>query len=492
MKEYSKRTYTIAAAALLVLVCFGLYLNTLYNGFVYDDILVVLDNPYITSPAYLPDIFLKSVWSFDPETPVSNYYRPVMHLIYMVEYQLFGLKPWGWHLVNIMLHSLNSLMLYMVVSALVGDGKRGGAAEKSRAYIGILPLGAALLFATHAINTEVVAWVACVPELSFVFFYLAALYLYMKSRESGRSAPWPIALSSILFLASLLSKETAITLPAVLVAYDCFKEGTLKAPVRNLKRYLPFAAAIAVYFTLRFYALGEIAPREKIHPYLDGFQYLANVFPLFVGYLKSLLLPMGLSHAHTFNPVYTLFEARSLISIPATALLVIIVYAIRKRLGVIHIIAICLVVLPLLPVLYVPVLGRNVFAERYLYLPSAGYAILLASLFKRLADRSGEIKRGALLLGAGILLVVLGLHSFKAIKRTFDWRDHHALWSSAIEADPENYFAYNELGRVYLERNSLDGAIGNFEESIRLNTGRKYPDAPVMGNSLFNLARTYL
>ncbi len=95
MKEYSERTCTIAVAALLVLVCFGVYMNTLYNGFVYDDTLQVLGNRYITNLAYLPDIFFNSVWSFNPETTTSNYYRPVMHTIYMAEYHLFGLKPWG-------------------------------------------------------------------------------------------------------------------------------------------------------------------------------------------------------------------------------------------------------------------------------------------------------------------------------------------------------------------------------------------------------------
>ena len=494
-----------ASAALIVLVCGGLYLNTLYNGFVYDDNFQVLSNRYITSPAYLPDIFLKSVWSFISKNTPANTYRPVMHLIYMAEYHLFGLKPWAWHLVNIILHSLNSLMLYMVVSTLLRDDDPGGAApggaapggaapggaEKSRAYLRILPLGAALLFATHAINTEVVAWVAAMPELSFVFFYLAALYLYMKSRESSRAAPWPLALSSILFFFSLLSKETAITLPAVLVAYDYFKEGKTKALVHSLKRYLPFVAAIAVYFILRLYALKGMAPRYDMHPYLGNLQHLINVFPLFVGYLKGLLLPTGLSSSHVFNPVYTLLEARSLISILITTLSAVIIYGLRKRLGVIHIIAICLIVLPLLPVLYVPVLSRDVFAERYMYLPSAGYALLLVSVFKSLTVRSDEIKRGALLLGAGILLVILGLHSFKTVKRTFDWRDDHALWSSAVERDPENYFAYHKLGRFYFEQNSLDNAMGSFEESIRLNTGRRYPDLLVLGGSRRSLASTY-
>jgi tetratricopeptide (TPR) repeat protein len=313
----------------------------------------------------------------------------------------------------------------------------------------------------------------------------------MKSRESGRSAAWLLALSSILFLASLLSKETAITLPAVLVAYDYFKEGKIKAVVRNLKRYLPFMAAIVVYFILRFYALGEMAPRDRMHPYLDTLQHLINVFPLFVEYLLGLLVPTGLSTFHVFNPVYTLFEARSLISVLVTLLLVITVYGLRKRLGAIHVIAICFVVLPLLPVLYVPLFGRNVFADRYLYLPSAGYAILLASVFKGLTGRSDGIKRGALRLAVGIFLVVLGLHALKTVKRTFDWRDDHTLWASAIEQDHENYFAYDQLGLAHIHSDSLDAAAASLEESIRINTGRKHTDPLILGFSRINLARTY-
>jgi hypothetical protein len=230
-----------------------------------------------------------------------------------------------------------------------------------------------------------------------------------------------------------------------------------------------------------------MAPRERMHPYLDGLQYLINAPPLFVEYMWGLLVPTGLSKFHVFEPVYTLFEARSLISILVILLLAITVYGLRKRLGVIHVVAICLVVLPLLPVLYVPVLGRNIFAERYLYLPSAGYAILLVSVFKRLTGRSDAIKR----VGAGIFLVLLGLHSFKAVKRTFDWRDENTLWVSAIAQDPENYVAYNELGTDYFLKDSYDNAIRNFEESIRLNTGKKHLDPLILGSSRIGLAGAF-
>ena len=94
------------AAVIIMIVVLSVYATSLGNGFVHDDHDQIINNPWITSARYLPSILFSSVWSFqgDPQA-LSNYYRPVMYIIYMVEYHLFNLSPWGWHLVNILLHS---------------------------------------------------------------------------------------------------------------------------------------------------------------------------------------------------------------------------------------------------------------------------------------------------------------------------------------------------------------------------------------------------
>src|SRR5512135_1179182 len=96
----------------ILLIAFLVYYKTLYNGFVYDDGLQVVQNHWIRDTKYIPEIFSTSVWKFlGMET---NYYRPVFHLIYMVNYLVFGLKPWGFHLVNVLFHVSVSVLVFII------------------------------------------------------------------------------------------------------------------------------------------------------------------------------------------------------------------------------------------------------------------------------------------------------------------------------------------------------------------------------------------
>jgi hypothetical protein len=97
----------------IVLVSFAVYLNTLFNGFVHDDIDQIVDNPWIRDITKIPTMFTTSVWSFQGYN--ANYYRPMMHVVYLFNYHLFGLNPWGFHLINIMLHAAASVLVYLVI-----------------------------------------------------------------------------------------------------------------------------------------------------------------------------------------------------------------------------------------------------------------------------------------------------------------------------------------------------------------------------------------
>src|SRR3989339_482484 len=107
------------AIAIILIVSFCVYANTIPNEFVYDDENQGLDNPWIKDVRNIPEIFFSNVWAFIPELHVSNYYRPLMHLIYMAEYHIFGLKPWGWHLVNIIFHAINGIMVFLIAVTLL-------------------------------------------------------------------------------------------------------------------------------------------------------------------------------------------------------------------------------------------------------------------------------------------------------------------------------------------------------------------------------------
>ncbi len=132
------------------------YLNTLFNNFVYDDYYQVLNNPYVHSFHYLREILTTSVWSFQGAQGISNYYRPLMTLGYLLTYHIAGPIPFSFHLVNLVLEASAVWLVYSILRQLSGEP---------------VALIAAGLFALHPIHTEPVAWIAAVTDLQLAVFY---------------------------------------------------------------------------------------------------------------------------------------------------------------------------------------------------------------------------------------------------------------------------------------------------------------------------------
>src|SRR3989338_6977952 len=189
VKRVSSSKYT--AIIILLIASIGVYLNTLPNEFVYDDETQVLENQWIRDVKHIPEIFLTDVWAFAGEERLSNYYRPLMHMIYMIDYHIFGLKPWGFHLTTIIFHAGVTLLVHLIAFMLINQSQDLNSKSKilnpksqilSPAFI------AALLFAAHPIHTEAVTWVGGIHELLFTLFYLLSFYFYIAALP--RSAPY--------------------------------------------------------------------------------------------------------------------------------------------------------------------------------------------------------------------------------------------------------------------------------------------------------------
>ncbi len=451
----------------------GVYSNTLFNGFVYDDSFQVLQNEWIRDVRHLPDILLNSAWAFRENTTPINYYRPVMHLIYMIDYHIFGLQPWGFHLTSTILHTLNTIMVFFIASILFKKHEDMQAEQKSLResyliYYVSPPLAAAVIFAIHPVNTEAVAWVAGIPELTFVFFYLSSFYLYLTTPSfSARSI-----LALFFFLMATLSKETALTLPLLLLAHDTtFNREVVQTKLDYFRRYLPFAITIGIYFILRFYALGGMAPQKPKHDYLNSFQYLINVFPLTIEYFKTLLFPFNLNAFHVFHPVFSVMEAKALVSLLLTAIFLVLFAVIRKREPIASF-AILWIVIPLIPVLYIPGVGINTFAERYLYLPSAGFSIFFAywlwKVFKRLSSKNSKIM---VLCLTTVLFITVLFYATSAVKRNITWRNELNLWSDTVKKSPDSAGARYNLGIALFNKELIDQAIAELKKATRIAPG---------------------
>ncbi len=239
--------YFLILAALAVLP----YLNSLRNGFVYDDFDQVLVNPYIRNFHHLREIFTSSVWSFMGDFRGStNYYRPVMSLGYLFCYQLFGPHALGFHLANLLANVGVVLLVFLVTLRMFRSAA--------------VALAAACIFALHPIHSEAVDWIAAVTELELALFYLLTFGFFLASGARGGkcSAPLQVAMAGS-FVLALLSKEQALTLPLLAALYEhLFREDraeTTKA--QKFQRYGALWLLAAVYLALRARYLGGFAPR---------------------------------------------------------------------------------------------------------------------------------------------------------------------------------------------------------------------------------------
>lgn len=390
------------APTVVALLAFAVNANVLGNGFVYDDGAQILNNPYIHSPRYLGKIFSTNVWSFIGPEGTSNYYRPLMHVINMITYGLFGLRPAAYHMTSILFHVGCCLMVYWI-------GRRLFSEQAA--------LLAALFFAVHPIHTEAVAWIASVADPACGFFFLLSFYLYLRGRPV-----WSAAAA----LPALLMKETAVMLlPVILVYQLSTKEGAKKA----MYHLVPLAVVLA----LRWNALGGLV--MVANPYvlpLDSRIY--SMVYLAGKYLWKLMAPWPFNIFHVFHAVTSPADPRFLGAVALLGMTAAGAFWLWRR-GSNLWFAVVWILVPLVPVLYISRLGDNVFTERYLYLPSVGFCWLLAAAF---GDRKAAV------------LFLLMNYSLLTWFRNSEWRDDVTLYTLTLQVSPESSLIRFHLGNAYL------------------------------------------
>ncbi|KPK01603.1 MAG: hypothetical protein AMK71_04965 [Nitrospira bacterium SG8_35_4] len=440
---------------IIIILSIVVYSNSLLNDFVYDDFAQIVENYGLRDLGNIGRVFFEDVWSFMGGGH-SNYYRPLMHATYMINVAVFGLQPWGFHLVNILFHAGVSVLAFFVASRLF--------AITGRPSSHVLPFITALLFAVHPIHTEVVSWIACFPELSFTLFYLWSFYFYMGAVQADRIASSrQYSLSLVFFFLATFCKETALSLPLMLAVYDyCSTQNSFK-PLRYVKRYIPFFFIAILYFAMRTIVLSEFAPLKR-HSALSAYEYFINVFPLFAAYLKKLVLPLNLNVYYVFHPISSLLTTVGIFSLVVTLSFIIAAYVASRKNKLVFF-NLMIIVIPLLPVLYIPALGENTFTERYLYLPSFGFVFLVALLVERLSERKPPLAR----VFFAAVLALACLYSVATVKRNMVWKNELTLWTDAVQKSPDGVLPHMQLGIAYSDQGDIAKALEQYQAALRIN-----------------------
>jgi tetratricopeptide (TPR) repeat protein len=464
----------------LVILSLAVTANTLNNGFVYDDAWQVAGNVWIRDVRFIPEILTSDVWRFDGHVQ-SSYYRPLMHLVYMAAYYIFGPAPWGFHLVNILLHALVSALAFLTILRLL---RQFLPAVKG---LTLPALAGAALFATHPVHTEVVAWIAAVPDLTFTLFCLWSWYLYAGTREKNRETS---LLSVIAYFIATLCKEPAFLFPAVFVAYDYCLGRQRGDRLFSFRRYAPYAAAAALSLMLRASVLGTLLGTEHTAS-LSGIDALINVFPLFSDYLVKLVWPADLNAFTLFEPVSSLLTVRGGSAVLVTAAFAgFLVISFRKSRPVF--LGLVLITVPLLPALFIPALPENVFAERYLYFPSFGFSLIAATAVAR-------VDRGRRPFQAGVwtlVLAVTALFSAATVSRNAIWKDDETFYRDIVKKSPQSAMMHVNLGWTYYQAGRFDDALAEYTVAMNLKPGLAEPHNNAgliyeQRNQIFDAIREY-
>lgn len=437
------------------------YLNSLANGFVYDDATQVLNNPYLRSFRYIPAILTGSAWGYlGGADAVTNYYRPMMSLGYLLSFQAFGPSAFAFHCFNLALHLAVVLLVFKLTEEMFRE--RG------------LAMAAALIFALHPIHTEPVDWIAAVTDLELTFFYLLSFWLYLRlpppSASGLRRAAAQAGLLASLAL-TMLAKEQAVTFPVLATLYEHFyREDRAETTIRQkVARYAPAWLLLPVYLVVRVRALGGLAPSAHAHHGSDD--VLLSAAALLAQYVGKLLWPARLCAFYVFPKSWTAllpWVLGGLGTFLALALIFLVLWR-KARLASFGLLWFVVTLAPALNIRWMPI---AVFAERYLYLPSVGFCWLLAWAVWRLwnATRGRSKAWRVALVSAGAVLAALAV--LRISTRNPDWKDDVRLYRRTLESSPDAYVIHNNLGQVYWKQGRKQLA-----EQEWLTAERLAPDA---------------
>lgn len=456
----------------LVLAAVIPYLNTLPNGFIYDDHFQILTNPYLRSFHYVRAIFTTSVWSYlGGARGLTNYYRPLMTFGYLLCFQLFGASAFAFHLVNLALNAAVVLLVYAVSVQLFGDRR--------------LALVAALVFALHPVHTESVDWIAAVTDLELTLFYLAAFWFYLRIPQLSNarpSAPWVRTQAGVVvFLAlAMLSKEQALTLPVLCMAFEhLYREDRARTTTKEkMARYAGAWLLVPVYLLLRAHFLGGLAPARPARPGISVEEVALSILALLGQYAGKMLWPVRLCAYWVFPVTWPVLLPKVLAGALTVLLGTLIFVALwrRSRLVSFGLVWFVVTLLPVLNLRWMPIAA---FAERYLYLPSVGgcWVIAWAGVrlwnLARIRGRAWRLALGS----AGALLAALAVA--RTVTRNRDWHDDITFYQRTLEASPDAYVIHTDLGKVYWDAGQNRLAEQEWRAAARIE-----PDEPVVLSNL--------
>jgi Flp pilus assembly protein TadD len=455
-----------AVVALLATLTLVTFWPSLANDFVdWDDHVNLVKNA-----GYRGLGWAQIQWDFTNTT--LGHYIPVTWLTFSLDYVLWGMDPFGYHLTNLLLHLTNVVLFYAVALRLL---RHAGARAETTRRLGALV--AALFFAIHPLRAESVAWVTERRDVLSGFFFLVTILLYLAaSGAEGRRRSWLLGGAAAAYAAALGSKSSVMTLPLVLVILDVYplRRLTFRRPPSRavLMEKIPFVALAGLGAAVSFYAVYS----NRFLTSLDLYPWPARIAMGFYSvwfYVTATLLPFGLSPVYELPKTLDPFAPRFLWpAIGVTAVTVAVVLGRRRwPWAAAAWLAYATVLAPVSGVIHA---GHQLAHDRYSYLSCLPWALLLGGGVVALGalTASGRIRRPLAMTAGGALgawLLILAALTWQQVQV---WRDTQTLWTYAVDSEPDCAVCHANLGIHVGNGGNLGPAIAHLQRSVALRPER--------------------
>jgi len=450
------------SVAILLLIAASvvvLYFNSLSTQFTNWDDGMIYQNSTIRNLKWEG---IKKLFTYER----ANTYQPVRMLSYAIDYRFWKLNPIGYHITNICFYILTCVMVFFTLNEL-SRTLRDGSSPNSHERVALF---GALLFAAHPVHVEAVTWLAARKEVLQGFFFFLAFYLYLKGREeSGRKKITYFVFVLFTILLATLSKPSAVVFPAVILIFEI--AARQKGWVDFVKKHwLFFALSVFVSVLFTSILIKVMFDAGGVKPYRGGtfFNNLLVSFYAFLYNIKLLAFTVNYSAAYTINVPNPILGLRTLLFVGVTLVLTGLSFWSLKRTKIIFF-AFWFFVVTMLPYLnLIPI--STLLADRYVFIASFSYVLLLGVLFDRLYSyRRARFSEGFFkLLSIVLFLFLFTVYSLMTIHQNRIWENSYTLWSDAVEKYPGSNTANALMGVVYMEIAMDREAVKYLERAVEI------------------------
>ncbi len=457
--QSQRRSLAVIYAA--ALISFG---NIFRNQFILDDFSFIVDWPLIRSLSNFPRFFVGYV----PPPGQEGIYTPLKTFFHSLTYQWFGLNVFGHHAFSLLIHCVGIFLVYKIVLLLTQDK--------------LVTFLAAFFFALHPVHCESITSITASIDTIGAIFLLTAFYCYaLREYAPAKSVARLYSASLLCAILAIATHELAASLPLLIFGYNAIMAKQRSSWVTSAKKAIPFVLVVLVYLFFKYWALGNISRGSYLY---DNF-YLTMLVSVkaLAKYVFLLFFPVVLTHNHVISEgIYSfdvadfneyavitqsVFDLPVLGSLLVIAGLIYVIVSFREKKPLISF-AVSWFFLTLLPAMNI-IPSSVYFAERYLYVPSVAFCLLMGLYFKRLYRSRRKVLGIRASTVTVFLVIAIGLaYGARVAIRNTEMKDEISVFLSAVKANPKSALMRNDLGIVYTQYGQPAKAIESFRIALAL------------------------